>query len=121
MANLNLSDLLSFAKAGYSPKDVKELLTMEIPETKKSEDVIQEKPASAEPESEQKTEEIIPQKASTTTPGDVNAEEIDYKLKYEELEEKMKKLQEQNTRQDISGQKSSDPLEGVDDFLKSLM
>ena len=121
MANLNLSDLLSFAKAGYSPKDVKELLTMEIPETKKSEDVIQEKPASAEPESEQKTEEIIPQKASTTTPGDVNAEEIDYKLKYEELEEKMKKLQEQNTKQDISKENVKDPMQGVDDFLKSLM
>ena len=34
MANLSLTDLLSFAKAGYSPKDVKELLTMEIPEPK---------------------------------------------------------------------------------------
>lgn len=121
MANLTLSDLLSFAKAGYSPKDVKELLTMEIPETKKSEDVIQEKPAPAEPESEQKTEEIIPQKDSTTAPGDATAEDIDYKAKYTELEEKMKKLQEQNTKQDISKENVKDPMQGVDDFLKSLM
>ena len=126
MANLSLSDLLSFAKAGYSPKDVKELLTMELPESKapepkNPEGTTQEEPAPAEPESEQKTQEIIPEKASTIAPGDANAEVIDYKAKYAELEEKMKKLQEQNTRQDISGQKVVDPMQGVDDFLKSLM
>ena len=126
MANLSLSDLLSFAKAGYSPKDVKELLTMELPESKvpdpkNPEGTTQEGPAPAEPEKEQKTQEIIPEKDSTSTPGDANAEVIDYKAKYAELEEKMKKLQEQNTRQDISGQKIVDPMQGVDDFLKSLM
>ena len=94
---------------------------MEIPETKKSEDVIQEKTAPAEPESEQKTEEIIPQKDSTAAPGDATAEDIDYKAKYTELEEKMKKLQEQNTKQDISKENVKDPMQGVDDFLKSLM
>ena len=126
MANLSLSDLLSFAKAGYSPKDVKELLTMELPESKapepkNPEGTTQEEPAPAEPESEQKTQEPIPEKDSTITPGDANAEVIDYKAKCAELEEKMKKLQEQNTRQDISGQKVVDPMQGVDDFLKSLM
>ena len=40
MANLSLTDLLSFAKAGYSPKDVKELLTMEVPEPKVPEAVV---------------------------------------------------------------------------------
>ena len=94
---------------------------MEIPETKKSEDVIQEKPAPAEPESEQKTEEINPKKDSTTAPGDATATDIDYKAKYAELEEKMKKLQEQNTKQDISKENVKDPMQGVDDFLKSLM
>ena len=116
MANLNLSDLLSFAKAGYSPKDVKELLTMEIPEPKVPEvipEVTEQKDAESSPK---ESEKDLPSQNDTA-----KAEDIDYKAKYEELEEKMKKLQEQNTRQDISGQKSSDPLEGVDDFLKSLM
>ena len=126
MANLSLSDLLSFAKAGYSPKDVKELLTMELPESKvpepkNPEGTTQEDPAPVEPEKEQKTEEPAPLKDSTSTPGDANAEVIDYKAKYAELEEKMKKFQEQNTRQDISGQKISDPMQGVDDFLRQLM
>lgn len=116
MANLNLADLLSFAKAGYSPKDVKELLTMELPEPKNPE-VIPEV-------TEQKDAENLPKESEQDLPSQIDnagAEDIDYKAKYEELEEKMKKLQEQNTRQDISGQKSQDPMQGVDDFLKSLM
>ena len=122
MGKLSVMDLLSFAKAGYSPKDVKELLSLEVPETKKSEDVTQEeKPASAEPKPEQKTEEPSLQNVSTTTPEDAPAEVIDYKAKYDELEEKMKKLQEQNTRQDMSNKESKDPFSGIDDFLKSIM
>ena len=116
MANLNLADLLSFAKAGYSPKDVKELLTMELPEPKNPE-VIPEV-------SEQKDAENLPEESKQDLPSQVDnakVEDIDYKAKYEELEEKMKKLQEQNTRQDISGEKSEDPMQGFDDFLKSLM
>ena len=116
MANLSLTDLLSFAKAGYSPKDVKELLTMELPEPKVPEII---------PEvTEQKDAENLPEESKQALPSQVDsvdAEDIDYKAKYDELEAKMKKLQEQNTRQDISGQKSADPMQGVDDFLKSLM
>ena len=125
MGKLSIADLLSFAKAGYSPKDVKELLSMEVAETKKSEENAQEpekqEPASAEPEQEQKTAEPIPQKDSTVAPEDASAEVIDYKAKYSELEEKMKKLQEQNTRQDISKESVKDPMQGIDDFLKSIM
>ena len=124
MSKLSIADLLSFAKAGYTPKDVKELLSMDVPESKESPGVIQEPikaPASAEPEPEQKTPEIIPEKVSTTTPESAPAEVIDYKAKYTELEEKMKKLQEQNTKQDISKENVKDPFSGVDDFLKSIM
>lgn len=121
MGKLSITDLLSFAKAGYTPKDVKELLLMDVPETKKSDDVIREEPASAEPVPEQKTEEPVLLKDSTTTPEDAPAEVIDYKAKYDELEAKMKKLQEQNTRQDISKESVKDPMQGIDDFLKGLM
>lgn len=116
MANLSLTDLLSFAKAGYSPKDVKELLTMELPDPKIPE-VIPEV-------TEQKDAENLPEESKQDLPSQVDAEVaevIDYKAKYDELEAKFKKLQEQNIRQDISGQKISDPMQGVDDFLKSLM
>ena len=98
---------------------------MEVAETKKSEENAQEpakqEPASAEPEQEQKTEESVLQKDSTVAPENAPAEVIDYKAKYSELEEKMKKLQEQNTRQDISKESAKDPMQGIDDFLKSIM
>lgn len=122
MGKLTIADLLSFAKAGYTPKDVKELLSLEVPETKKSEDVAQDDaPAPAEKEVEQKTEGKDLQNDSTPTPGDAPAEVIDYKAKCDELEEKMKKLQEQNRRQDMSNKESKDPFSGIDDFLKSIM
>ena len=123
MANLTLADLLSFAKAGYSPKDVKELLTMEVPETKKAESEQKEEklPDPEENKKEQKTEEKDLQKDSTSNQDTESKKIIDYKLKYEEAQETIKKLQEQNTKQDMSGEKVSDPLGSFDDLLRSMM
>lgn len=123
MAHISLGDLLSFAKAGYSPKDVKELLSIEIPETKKAESDAQEGtlPDPEENEKEQKTEEKILQKDSTSDQETEGNKIIDYKSKFEEAQETIKKLQEQNTKKDISGEKSSDPMGSFDDILRSMM
>lgn len=123
MAHINLGDLLSFAKAGYSPKDVKELLSMEIPETKKAEGEGQEVklPELEENEKEQKTEENILQNDSTSNQESEGNKIIDYKLKYEQAQETIKKLQEQNTHKDISGEGVSDPMGSFDDILRSMM
>ena len=124
MANLTLADLLSFAKAGYSPKDVKELLTMEVPETKKAESEQKEPEKDPDPEEnkkEQKTEEKPLQKDSTSDQETDGKKIIDYKLKYEEAQETIKKLQEQNTKKDMSGENISDPLGSFDDLLRSMM
>lgn len=122
MANITLGDLLSFAKAGYSPKDVKELLSMEIPETKKPEGEKQE--AAPEPEEnkeEQKTEEDPLQKDSTSDQETASSKIIDYKSKYEEAQETIKKLQEQNIKKDMSGERATDPMATFDDILRSMM
>lgn len=123
MAHITLGDLLSFAKAGYSPKDVKELLSMEIPETKKAEDDGREEqlPDPEENEKEQKTEENILQNDSTSNQESEGNKIIDYKLKYEQAQETIKKLQEQNTHKDISGEGVSDPMGSFDDILRSMM
>ena len=122
MANITLADLLSFAKAGYSPKDVKELLTMEIPETKKAESEKREEiPDPAENEKEQKTKEEPLLKASTSDQETDSSKIIDYKFKYEEAQETIKKLQEENTKKDMSGESVPDPLGSFDDILRSLM
>ena len=124
MANLTLADLLSFAKAGYTPKDVKELLTMEVPETKKSEDVKKDPEKDPDPEENKKGQETVEehqQKDPTSNEDPGSDKIIDYKLKYEEAQETIKKLQEQNTKQDMSGEKVSDPLGSFDDLLRSMM
>ena len=119
MAKLNLSDLLSFAKAGYSPKDVKELLEMDVPEnvpSPKNSEVIQAP-------DEKKAEENAPKESVNEVPSQeqAGADDIDYKKLYEQEAEKVKQLQDKNTKQDASGGSVEDPMKAVDDFLASLM
>ena len=123
MANLSLADLLSFAKAGYSPKDVKELLTMEVPETKKAEGEKREEklPDPEENKKGQETVEEHQQKDPTSNEDPGSDKIIDYKSKYEEAQETIKKLQEENVKKDMSGEKHSDPLGSFDDLLRSMM
>lgn len=118
MGKLGIMDLLSFAKAGYSPKDVKELLEMDIPEpSPKLPEVV--------PESkEQKDAENAAKEPAQVLPSPVasaDADDIDYKKLYEEEAEKVKQLQKQNIMQDASNGKKEDPMKAVDDFLASLM
>lgn len=119
MGKLNIVDLLSFAKAGYSPKDVKELLEMEIPDnipTPTNPEVIHA------PE-EKKAEENAPKESvkEEPSPDAADADDIDYKKLYEEEKEKVTRLQEANTKQDASKGGEENPMKGLDDFLVSLM
>lgn len=119
MGKLNIVDLLSFAKAGYSPKDVKELLEMDIPDnipTPTNPEVIHA------PE-EKKAEENTPKESvqPVPSPDEAKTDDIDYKKLYEEEKEKVNRLQEANTKQDASRGETIDPMKGLDDFLVSLM
>lgn len=116
MANLGIMDLLSFAKAGYSPKDVKELLSMEIPE--------QLNPSEVSQITEQKDAENAAKEPAQDLPSQNdtdNAGDIDYKKLYEEEAEKVKQLQTMNTKQDASNKDPEDPQKAFDDILRSLM
>lgn len=118
MGKLGIMDLLSFAKAGYSPKDVKELLEMEIQDpSPKSPEVVPDV-------KEQKDAENAAKESAQVLPSpidDAPADDVDYKKLYEEEAEKVKQLQKQNTMQDISTGSEEDPMKAVDDFLASLM
>lgn len=118
MGKLGIMDLLSFAKAGYSPKDVKELLEMDIPEpSPKLPEVMPEI-------KEQKDAENPAKEPGQDLPSPIDtagAEDIDYKKLYEEEAEKVKQLQKQNIMQDASAGNKEDPMKAVDDFLASLM
>ena len=116
MANLGIMDLLSFAKAGYSPKDVKELLTMEIPE--------QLNPTEIPKITEQEGAENAAKEPAQALPPQNDTEDvkdIDYKKLYEEEAEKVKQLQTMNTKQDASNKDPDDPQKAFDDILRSFM
>lgn len=119
MGKLGIMDILSFAKAGYSPKDVKELMEIEIPDKDPS-PKNPEEPKS--PEKEKPAESAAKEPAKdTASPDEPKADDIDYKKLYEAEAEKVKKLQEHNTKQNASNIEQNDPMEAVDDFLRGLM
>ena len=118
MGKLGIMDILSFAKAGYTPKDVKELMEIEIPEPS---------PKSPEPIPEPTEQRMTAENAAKESAKDMpsqdgaKADDIDYKALYEKEVEKVKRLQSQNTNQDASGGEKEDPMKAVDDFLASFM
>ena len=94
---LNLSDVVALARAGYSVKDVKELMEMS-----KS----QPEPETTQPEKPEP--EVIPETPSgnvaATAPKESEqpAAEPDYKALYEAEHQKVSDLQNKNNRADVS-------------------
>ncbi len=95
---LNLSDVVALARAGYSVKDVKELMemsksqpettqpeTMEQPQLSQSEDVCSGNVAESQPKE-----------------SEPPAAEPDYKAMYEAEHQKVSDLQNKNNRADVS-------------------
>ena len=119
MGKLGIMDLLSFAKAGYSPKDVKELLEIDVPDNVPS----PKSPEAIQAPEEKKAEENTPRESvkEEPSPDAADANDIDYKKLYEEEAEKVKQLQIANTKQDASKGSEEDPMKGFDDFLTNFM
>ena len=113
---LSLSDLVSLAKAGYTPTNVKELIAL----SEKSEPVkpeeqqsaaaanVEPTPASAEP-TEATAKEAEPEKTEE--------KEIDYKELYEKSQEDLKKAQAVNRSADNSGKQ---PEYSFNDLLQTI-
>ena len=106
---MTLSDIITLAKAGYGPKDVKELI-----EATKSSDAGHEKPPATKPaENETPAEKTEPKEvakpeemAAKATAQPEDAAEL--KAKLEDLEAKYEALQNKYNKQDVSGAQASD-------------
>ena len=125
MPKLNLSDIVALAKQGYKPNDIKELieLTKEAPEGKPEDQEEQPKPEEPEKPSEDKPKE------EEKKDGKASSDQIDYKNEVEKLkaqlqetENKLSKLQKENTRRnaDTDENKKSD-AEAFADVMKQFM
>ncbi len=122
---LNLTDIVALAKQGYKPNDIKELieLTKEAPEGKPEEQEKQPKPEEPEKPSEDKPkEEEKKDGAAPDNQLDYKEEVEKLKAQLQETENKLSKLQKENTRRnaDTDENKKSD-AEAFADVMKSFM
>ena len=118
---LNLTDIVALAKQGYKPNDIKELI-----------ELTKEAPAEAETEVQPTTEEAPAENKPTEEnqkDGEASNGQLDYKEEVEKLkaqlqetENKLSKLQKENTRRnaDTDEDKKSD-AEAFADVMKSFM
>lgn len=118
MGRLTLTDIVSLAKAGYSVKDVKELLETEIPEPSPKNPADTQKPSEEKPEPENTARESAQELPDAEG---AKADDIDYKKLYEKEAEKVKRLQEDNIHKDASNGEKEDPMKAIDDILASFM
>lgn len=113
---LSLMDLVSLAKAGYKPADVKELIAL----SEKSEPVKPEEQQSAAAANvEPKTASAEPAEATekAAEPEKTEEKEIDYKELYEKSQEDLKKAQAVNRSADNSGEQ---PEYDIKDLLQTI-
>ena len=95
---MKFEDLVTFAKAGYKPSEVKELLELQVESEK--EPLLEDK----EPLPEDKEPEV------------------DYKKLYEETQEKLKEAQKANVTKDVSNSEDEPSDEDiVKDLFRSFM
>lgn len=100
-----MSDIMEMVKQGYSVKEIKEVFELgkeiESEPAEKTEKTAQEE----NPEGRESDPDPVPDPAEDSPRTDP---ETDYKSKYEEL---LKKYQQNNVRQDISGNKEEKTVE----------
>lgn len=104
---MNLTDIISLAKQGYKPNDIKELIALAEPmETEQP--APPENPAEEAPVMEEQKEPVKQEPV----------EVIDYKALYEESQKKLHAAQQANINTNIQGSTQSD-LDLVMEWAKS--
>lgn len=110
---LTIKDILDFAKAGWKPADVKEVIelskTADVKETDTS-----DSPSNDEPPEEPAAAAPVLQVIPETEP---EKDEVDYKSLYESTKIELDKAQKVNSRLDIS---SAEDDKTDEDILKDL-
>ena len=102
---MNISDVVSLARAGYKMADIKELLATEEKEKKDE-----------KPDEEEKGEKTDEEK------GKEQLEEIEnLKKQVENLTKALKEAQKANTDADMSDKDKKDDVDVLTDFVKSFM
>lgn len=109
-----ISDLIALAKAGYTPAQVKELLSMDAENKAKVEEAPQAVPKEETQREAPKTEtDASTPKLPEDIKSDLEKQIEDLKKELEENKEKLQQAQQQNTTADISGNTKTKSVEEV--------
>lgn len=123
MSKLNFGDIVALAKQGYKPADIKELMSMYIPENETPATDPGASLSGATQPDPIPTPEPTPAPNDPETPakatGQPGESEQD-KARIAELEKQIKDLQATNQSKDVSGN-VPDPQKGIDDLVRSFM
>lgn len=110
---MKFSEIITLAKQGYKPGDIKELMALAEPEEEKADP----EPEKKDPEPEKKNPE--PEKKEPE-PEKKEPEE-NYKVIVDKLKKQIADLQQQNTRTDISREQFKTDQEILNDLYKSII
>ena len=111
-----LTDIIALAKAGYSPKDIKDLIALSEPTP--------QAPETPDPEPEKKPEPETPsiEEPTKEIPAiDEKSNVIDYQEKVKELEAKIAEMQKENVSKDISGNETKSDDDMLADLVRKYM
>lgn len=113
MAKVTFTDIIALAKAGYTPQNVKELMTLDASEQNNPGNTQTETKAEADTTNSdisQSSAPAAPVNASSPEPKESTKAEAepDYKALYEAEKEKVNALQNKNNQADISGKNTND-------------
>lgn len=108
---LNITDIIALAKQGYKPSDIRELL-----ELGQAAEPIPDETAQVETPDEK---EVIPEDKAEPVKEDPEKDAEALRAEIISLNDKIKELQKQNTKQDISGEVKSD-MEKFEELVKNF-
>lgn len=108
---LNITDIIALAKQGYKPSDIKELL-----ELGQATEPVPDETIQAETPDEKET---IPEDKAEPVKEDPEKDAEALRAEIISLNDKIKELQKQNTKQDISGEVKSD-MEKFEELVKNF-
>ena len=114
MSKLNIMDVVSLAKAGFKYQEIKDLMSIDIPEST---------PQQAEVQTQPLTETEPPVLDEPETPAKATgqpAESTEDQKRIAELEKQLSDLQKQNQSKDVSGN-IPDPQDTINDIVRGFM
>lgn len=117
---MKFTDIIDLAKAGYSPKDIKDLLALE-PNSHEQDPGPERKPA-PDPLPEDDKRQIAENEAKLDPPEDKKDPEPDPRDKeIEDLKKKLAAFQDVETKKDVSGNTQKTDDEILKDVVRNFM